>query len=215
MEDNKKNVGSRQSRNEFVIAGTIVRKYCSKNFTVITVITRNSTPNFPQIYCYRDCKRFVDGLAPHSNVTIKGRVSTFRAKDGSDVPHQVLTAESVKLSKPTMSTAFGDGYQGKAYLYPNTNALFIAGEIVYVSGTDRIKKYLVKVEGVKHPAFIQITQYVQKRAPRFAVGDFINAYCDIQTVRKERDDTFVDFVNFVMLEAHRVKENGEEEENDD
>ncbi len=204
----------RISRNEFVVAGTIVSKFVAKGYTVVTLITRNTKPNFPRVFCYNDCKRFVDGLPNHSNVTISGRVSTFKEKDENETPRQVLTAEKVELSSPTMSAAFGDSYTGKAYLYPNRNDLFLSGEVVYVSGTDRIKKYLIRVEGSRYTAFIQITQYVQRRAPQFKVGDFINAYCGIQTVRKERGDDFVDFTNFVVLEAHLAKDIDDDIEDD-
>lgn len=204
----------RISRNEFVIAGTMVSRFIAKHYTVITVISRNSKPNFPRIFCYNDCKRYVDELAEHSNITIKGRISTFREKNEGEAPRQVMTAEKVELSQPTMKAAFGDSYTGNSYLYPSRNDLYLAGEVVYVSGTDKIKKYLIKTNGPRYDAFIQVTQYVQRRAPVFSVGNFINAYCSIQTVRKERDGNFVDFTNFVVMEAHLVKDEADEEDED-
>lgn len=198
-------------KNEFTVAGTVVKTYSAKSYTVVTLITRNGKPNFPRVFCYNECKKFVDALPARSNVIITGRVNTFKEKNEKGTPRQVLTAEKVELSNPLMNTIFGDGYAGKAHLYPNRNDLFLAGEILHVSSLDHINKYLIKVDGERHPSFIQITQYTQKPAPEFNVGDFVNVYCNIQTVRKERDGSFVDFTNFTVLEMHAVKDEAEED----
>lgn len=193
------------SKNEFKIAGTVVNKFVMKNFTIVTVLTKEAKTNFPHIYCYGARKELVDSLPDRANITVKGRVSTYRERNENATPRQVLTAETIELSKPKIVDAFGDNNDGKAFLYPNKNELYLSGEIVYVSGTESVKKYLLKISGVRNNAYVQVTQYVRDNMQQFKVGDFVNALCNVQTVKKERDGNFVYFANFVVLEAHLVK----------
>lgn len=191
--------------NKVTLQGKITNLYKGRNVNIVTLFVIGYQKNFPQVVFNYSNKDKLNDFKVGDFVTIAGTIKVRHPKrnGGREYYDQYIKGLDISPAQTALTQKFGEVLGGR---YTYANDVLIKGVVVYATAESRIANLYVQPDDEKF--IVKLSSYEnnpESFIEKYPIGTKIYTTCEIQTVRKEKDDKGIFFENTIIKEIDDVE----------